>query len=61
MQYTILHPSLKMVTKAQGAIPKSFEKEPDTEDNNEVRSFFTGKGDRDSTFSVVHSQDGRNG
>ena len=49
-----------MVTKAQGAIPKSFEKEPDTEDNNEALSFFTGKGDQDSTSSVVHSQDGRN-
>uniref|UniRef100_A0A7N2MLC0 Embryonic stem cell-specific 5-hydroxymethylcytosine-binding protein n=1 Tax=Quercus lobata TaxID=97700 RepID=A0A7N2MLC0_QUELO len=27
----------------QGAIPKSFEKEPDTEDNNEALSFFTTK------------------
>ena len=36
---------------------KSFKKEPDTEDSKAL-SFFTGKGDQDSTSSVVHSQDG---
>ncbi|KAM3683556.1 hypothetical protein ACJW31_12G156800 [Castanea mollissima] len=35
----------------------SFKKEPDTVDSKAV-SFFTGKGDQDSTSSVVHSQDG---
>uniref|UniRef100_A0A2N9H4Q1 Embryonic stem cell-specific 5-hydroxymethylcytosine-binding protein n=1 Tax=Fagus sylvatica TaxID=28930 RepID=A0A2N9H4Q1_FAGSY len=37
--------------------PKSFKKEPDTEDNKALL-FFTGKGEQDSTSSVVHSQDG---
>ena len=36
---------------------KSFKKEPDTEDSKAL-SFFTGKGDQDSTSSFVHSQDG---
>ncbi|XP_023891332.1 uncharacterized protein LOC112003380 isoform X1 [Quercus suber] len=37
-------------------ITNSFKKEPDTEDSKAL-SFFTGKGDQDSTSSVVHSQD----